>query len=332
MLRFAPLSALALAVALAACGDGATDPDDPSGTDPTDPGVTDTTAPTLASSAPAHGAMGVAADTTLTLQFSEPMDTESVEDQLDTTELGAVGLSWNLANDALTITPDLALDVATGPIDGFVEASSYRVIVGDDARDVAGNPLGDTVEVEFRVERELWARIPAVDRLSRTITPSELVFAVEDPLVIGDDADNEGWRATMTFELAGLPGDPSEVVDAFLTTEQLPEERSGAPFDGLGTLTLDHVVFTELDSESAINGAFNASQAATRTYGGIASSHEHVDIEVDVTDAVNADLEGTLGSSQFLLYFDGFTDLDDTIDRAVFSREKLRLEVSYRVP
>lgn len=313
----------ALALALAACAPGDTSPT------LTDPG--DTTAPSLVSSVPADGARGVEPDLSVVLQFSESMDTASVEGHLDVSDLGEVALLWNSATDTLTITPSEPFEVATGPVDGSVAARDYRVIVAPDAMDLAGNEIGEIVSVEFTVVRELWARIVPTPWLTRTVTPVAVAFDSADPLVVGDDEANQGYRAAMTFDLGVLPDTPLAFLSAEVTTEQLPVDE-GDPFDGLGTLALDHVEYDDLDTEAAINGVFNATQGATRSYGGIASSEAHVDVSIDVLDAATADLADGRTLSQFLLYFDGFTDLDDAADQAVFSRDDLRLDVTYRVP
>ncbi|MBX2797950.1 MAG: Ig-like domain-containing protein [Myxococcales bacterium] len=318
-----PSTILSAALLLAACGGSE---------EPTEADPVDTTAPFVVSSTPAHEARGVAADASLTIVFSEPMDALSVESHLDTVDLGEVALSWNDEITELTITPNAPLDVVVAAMDSPDAPATYRVVVAPDVMDLAGNELGEIVEIEFFVVRELWGLLAAEPELTRTVTPSEVAFEIDDPLVVGDNESDLAYRATLSFDLSVLPGSPTELLSAEVTTQQLSKDMWGAPFSDLGTLLLDHVEFDALDSDNAINAAFNASQVAELSYGGIASSQTHVDVAVAVTDATNADLAEGRTQSQFLLYFDDFTDLDGLVDRAVFSRDDLRLEVVYSAP
>src|SRR5262245_15214730 len=102
-------AALSLIVALVACN-GEPDLTTPEQTPPPDPTIVlDEVAPSVVSFSPADGAAGVAADAVVTVVFSEAMDPESVEAALDTSALGAVSLSWNAAQDTLTIDPMASL-------------------------------------------------------------------------------------------------------------------------------------------------------------------------------------------------------------------------------
>jgi len=324
-MRF-PIPSPFLFAGLVACGsgDGET-PDDPT------TGLVDDVAPTVIGSSPEAGARGVDPDAPVTITFSEPMDTDSVEAQLDLTELGDAMATWSQAGDILTLTPESPFEMVVAPADGVTPAAGYRVVIGGDATDLAGNPLGTEFELDFTAIRELWWLVGPEHALTRSVTPSELAFGIDDPLVVGDDDADEGYRVAMTFGL-DLPSEPQEIVGATLRGVQQTDEIWGQPYDGLGTLLLDHVTYDDLESESAINAAFNASQSALRTFGGIASTPKQTDIEVDVLDAVVADHGAGRAASQFLLYFDGFTDLDGVTDRAVFSRDELRLEVRWLTP
>jgi hypothetical protein len=87
----------------------------------------DTTTPTVASHAPEGG--GVSENATVRLVFSEPMDRSSVERAL-LVEPGAVGtFAWS--GDAVELTPAAPL----------ARNTTYRVSIGADATDLAGNGL-----------------------------------------------------------------------------------------------------------------------------------------------------------------------------------------------
>lgn len=327
------LVALTLAVACSEADPGSPRPD------PVEPPVVtsevaDTTAPSVSSTSPEDGAIGQWSSTVVTVSFSEPMDPASFEHALDAADLGEVELSWNAAGDELTVTPVDPLAYAAGPADGDVVAPSYTVVLGTGATDLAGNALDQGVSVTFATLRELSFVLDAVPELTRSLTPSELVYGVDDPLVIGDDEADSGVRAVITFDLAPLPQEAATITSATLATRQTPNETWGAPWADLGSLALDHVTYGDLDGELACNAAFNASQVALSTLPDFCVEDQVV-IEADVTAEVEedrAERAARLDRSQFLVYFPTATDLDGDTDRVVLSRELLELQVDALVP
>jgi hypothetical protein len=96
----------------------------------------------------------------------------------------------------------------------------------------------------------------------------------------------------------------------------------------------DHVSFAALDSTADVNFAFNTSQQAWSSVPGFCSTADQVVVELEVTAQVDQDVRelDSRQYSQFLLRFDGLTDLDADSDRAVFDRELLELQVDVLVP
>jgi hypothetical protein len=299
--------------------------------------VSDTTAPRVLSTSPETGATGLANDVAVSITFSEAMDQASVEGTLDTSDLGPVTMSWNAAGDTLTMTPNQPLAYAQGIGDdpSSVTAERYVVTMGSAALDLAGNPLGAGIQISFDTLKEMSLTVDLDDQLSRTMTPSELRFQGDDPLVIGDDAADQGLRSTITMDLSPVPASALAISSATLATRQQVGDLSGAPFDDLGdSVLLDHVVFAGLASEQQINAAFNTSQVALAAHSQFCVTGQVV-IEYDVTADVDDDLQNRglrLDRSQFLLYFATATDLDGAVDRAVISRDLLELQVKYLAP
>ena len=96
----------------------------------------DTTKPTIISRSPADGAIDVATNTVVTVTFSEPMDTTTINaaniklaDSLGTAVAGAV--TYNAATNAATFTPTSALN----------NKAKYTLTVTTGVKDVAGNAL-----------------------------------------------------------------------------------------------------------------------------------------------------------------------------------------------
>jgi len=262
------------------------------------------------------------------------MDQDSVEGTLDASSLGDLPLSWNQAGDPITITPNAPLEYAIGIGDdpSSVSAKQYVVNLGSAALDVAGNPLGPGVQITFKTYKEMSMTFDPVTAMTRSMTPSAVVFADDDPLVVGDDDNDQGIRAGITFDIAGLPEEALEISSATLATRQQTGDLSGAPFTDLGSsMSIDHVTYAALVTENTINAAFNSSQTSLGSADGFCVL-DQVIIQFDVTDFVDDDLanRGLRNDlSQFLLSFATPTDVDGDVDRAVISRDLTELQVSY---
>ncbi|MEZ4319366.1 MAG: Ig-like domain-containing protein [Myxococcota bacterium] len=315
-----------------------TDPSDPTDpTDPTDPEVPDATAPSVVSTTPEDGALGQLAEVSIDLEFSEPMDVDSVREALDTTALGLVDVTWNTDQTVFTITPLVPLAYADGlgQDPATVDPLLYVVTLADTAHDLAGNPLDVGVRVELGTLRLLDAVLSDIPALTASITPSEVVEVDGGHLEIGDDASDGGVRAAFTFDLAPLPADTAEITSARLRAAQLINWTIGTPYDDLGdAVHLDHVSFTTLQTELGINAAFNATQVSLASHEGFVEPGVTF-IDFDVTADVQDDLSERAfrgDRAQFLAYFDDPTDLEHDDDLIVLNRPNLALEVVYLAP
>lgn len=111
------------AMAIAACGGGG------GGSAP----ASDTTAPTVAATAPADGATGVALNlTSITATFSEEMDAASITETTFSLSNGATG----------TVSYDAASKTASFVLSGYLEPNTtYTAAIATGAKDLAGNAL-----------------------------------------------------------------------------------------------------------------------------------------------------------------------------------------------
>jgi hypothetical protein len=328
---------------LAACGGSPGSVDESTAPSPTPapaveaPAEADATPPTIVSTTPATGATGQRSDVTVSITFSEAMDHGSVEQSLDTSELGSVNVVWSDDGRTVRIVPAAPLAYAAGfdvkPEE--VAAKHYAVKLGTGPKDLAGNALAAGTQIAFDTLKEIGLVLHPSADLTRSITPSAALFTTSDPLVVGDDASNLGIRAGVTFDLAAVPSSAVDVSKAVLATRQLVGDTWGTPYADLGTsITLDHVTFASLDTQNAINAAFNTSQIALASQSGFCVEGQ-IAIESDVSKSVADDLSNRgqrADRAQFLLYFGGLTDQDGKIDRAVLSRDLMELQVSYLTP
>ncbi len=257
----------------------------------------DTTAPEIVSVSPPSGATGVTADTKIVVTFSEPMHRRSVELAFGSSELAVgAGFSWDDASTVLTVTPATPLEYATGT-NFSVVAKTYGVTVGTTACDAAGNPLSEALSSSFSTLR----------RVKRTTIASATGMVASDgapntSALVGDDSENNSFRAFLTFEWSAVS--TATVESATLRINALGYLND--PFAALGTLEVDHVYNATLST-----AAYDAAPLAY--VGAIASQYIEEYAAIDVTEALRNDLENRDArgqTSQYRLYFAKGTNSD----------------------
>jgi hypothetical protein len=93
---------------------------------------------------PVHDSTNAGTATPIVVQFSEPMDTQSVESAFSTVPAATGSFTWSLARDTMTFTPGGA---------GIPAQSMIAVRIAATARAAAsGNPFYSTFESRFRTE------------------------------------------------------------------------------------------------------------------------------------------------------------------------------------
>jgi parallel beta-helix repeat protein len=92
----------------------------------------DITAPYIISTAPAHGAVNVPVDTTMSITFSKEMNKTAVEGAISISGgLTPTGFAWDAANETVTFIPSSNLQ----------SGARYNVTITTDAKDTQGNRI-----------------------------------------------------------------------------------------------------------------------------------------------------------------------------------------------
>jgi hypothetical protein len=285
----------------------------------------DETPPTVVSVTPTDGAIGVAADATIVVEFSEPMDQLTVEGAFASDDLGSVALSWNAAGDTLTITPEEPLDYAEGfgTDPDEVDALVYGLSLGVLARDLAGHAIEEPFEMSFSTRKRMTAEFPRIDDLTRYVVGNGNIGDADGPLVVGDNSNNESLKTLLTFDLADLPEPVYAVESAAFSARQTGTQAT--PYESLGAIVAHHLVFEDvtpdlIDADSlAVLGVFSTDDNAESK-------------SIEVSEAVADDVANhtTRGArSQYRLEFEEATDGNETTDFAGFARETFALSIVY---
>ena len=182
--------------------------------------------PTVILTEPADGADDVALAGPITITFSSPMDTASVEAALVLRPAFAHELRWD--GEVLEIVP----------VDPLVADQDYRVVIGDDAQDVAGVGLADPLTLSFRTIRpglHTTLLVPAdgTDGIAPATSIAVFFDAPIDPDSVSADAlslvpdvagtlalvDETGEEPTNPAEATALRFSPSGPLPASTTFE-----------------------------------------------------------------------------------------------------------------
>jgi hypothetical protein len=326
-----------LLVLMTACGSNTPASGDGDGMGGADAGAqeVDTTAPTIVAMQPENGAIGVRADVKVVIEFSEPMDQLSVQNSIDTSELGGVSFEWKDDSSTLVVLPDEPLEYAEGADPEETAALQYAVTIGVGARDEAGNAIEVGAQTIFKTLKSISNTLPRYNAFTGAGTPGGVITDADDFLYVGDDdaqAEASSYRGYMSIDFSGLPSTAVEIVSATLRGAQLAE--FGAPYAALGNgsgLLLEHGVFT-LGTQQQDSAAFNMTPLSL--VGDFANTGDTA-LSIDVTAEAQDDLQNRASRgdlSQYRARFDTFTNLDDTADFVLLDRESLELDVVYLTP
>jgi hypothetical protein len=301
------------------------DMDDPDEVPPEDTDVP----PFIVSVSPANGAKGVEGDATLVITFSEPMDEAATESAYLSEDLPSsdVSFAWNADSTVLTITPLLALELATGVDPEAVTALDYTYVVSDLARDKAGESLLARA-FSFSTAREITQTFAAIQdrdltgnfRSNGSYGNGDCARNNQTTVCIGDSAMPADFQfmGFMSFDLRSLPSDLTRITMAELSLEVL--DSPGNAFNSLGDMLADHVSFDIIGTD-----AFGA--APIDSLGVIATNaNDGALIALDVLGAVESDRVAER-MSQFRLRFEEVTDDDGNADVIVsdWSTQQIRV-------
>jgi hypothetical protein len=308
-------------------GDGDGDPSTGDGDgDPTD--GEDTTPPSVTMTTPSLDQTGVLTDAVIEVSFSEPMDKASVQAAWQSPELpaNAVTFAWDDAGTVLTVTPNDPLVIAE--IDGLEDpAEAYSFSINSAATDLAGNGLEPELSSSFTTARRWPTTVGRNAILTNYVGSNGEVALNLLVLQVGDDAQNIGWRSFVTYNLDSLPEDMIELETA--SVHLVDWTVFGAPFkfnEGVGMLQLADVEFDAIQSVT-----YNLEPIETIVTN-MLRAFAPEKVEVDVTDAVLADLAAERAHSQFRLSMTNATNNNGVADYIRIQEANLLLEVTVLVP
>jgi len=259
-----------LLVALAACQTAAPNNDDEN---------KDTTAPQIVAVSPANNATGVLKSAKITIEFSEPMDTASVEAAYGSSSEGLkpaqVTFTWEDGDKKLVISPkaELAYSPNATPI-------IYSFALAGSAADKAGNTLGTTLVSSFSTLRTLSATL-AGESIDGYIeddgSNSYTAFTSGSPVFVGIQDSEAGvyscYRAFISFPLSGLPDDMVELTaaDLQLYTKKYDDSNFSNAF------WIAHVDYGDSLEAGDFNGPlFSGSTTETINLGDQVTNHRDV--------------------------------------------------------
>lgn len=279
---------------------------------------------TVLAVSPADGEAGVAADATITVTFSAPMDHTSVESAWQSTDLpaSAVTFAWNAAGDTLTVTPTAPLELAEGTDPATVSPNAYSFSVASSAMTVDGGALATPLAVTFTTARRIRGELAAVGLLTRTVRGDGVVYGeTAVTMTVGDTTSDLQTKTFVTFTLPSVP------VDATLEAATLTGSQNsilGQPY-GLGSLRAVHT------SAATINAAaFAATPLAM--IGDLSTDATTGSKQLEVTASLADDLANSQARgdrTQYRLEFPTSTNSNGIQDEARFSRSGFKLTFSY---
>ena len=184
-------------------------------------GSTDVTYPTVVNITPAADSTGIEFDTPVVIEFSEPMDRESVAGAVTVSGVDPAGLelSWNASSTTLTVSAVAGWPYAEGTNYVLTDAHVFAVDVTTSATDVAGNELDSSASSSFSTLR----------RITETVNPSPVFYynSYSDILNVCDSTFEVGYLVTTVTQrhraIFALDG-------SLLPTEEVVIENATATF------------------------------------------------------------------------------------------------------
>ncbi|MBX7083215.1 MAG: Ig-like domain-containing protein [Nannocystaceae bacterium] len=207
-------------------------------------GTTGASVPAVVETTPADGAVGVFADTSLVVRFSEAMDADSVlaAYQSDDVPVDAVTVTWNDTADEVSFTPIAPLQYATGDDPDAFGPLSYAFTIDATATSAQGVPLEAPVTVTFSTLRRVSQSFATDDTRTGALGSDGQLPA---NTFLGDTNTDTIRRYAVSFDLTTLVPDVAQIESAQFHASW--SGQSGDPWAALGGGTvMQHVSFDEL--------------------------------------------------------------------------------------
>lgn len=295
----------------------------------------DSTPPEPLGQLPADLATGVERTASITILFSEPMDTASVEGAFAITSpigYSTGAFSWNNAGTEMTYKPSADFDYGV----------DVNWQVSTTAKDLAGNTLQAPITGTFRTVRVQTTTIPFDPLTSGYLSLPDYAghTYIEMTASAGALSDNSFHRIFIGFKLDSLPDNLKRITHG--TLKWWVTAKQGDPFVKFGSLLLEPVNIGEkLDTSSGFADPpqeaiddFHAQPLSDPTYVHLNSSSTYG--EIDTTALLITDWQNRLVRSrrtQYRLRFEKESTTNGTTDRLYCnpaSTPKLaELEITY---
>lgn len=293
-------------------------------------GAADTTPPTVVPVAPLDGAKAITADATITLQFSEPMNTSSVASALTVTGVLAadLGLQWNDNATTLQITPKTPLLYATGGDSKSVSAKVYTVSIGQGARDLAGNALAAPFATSFSTLRRIASSIAAHDVIcSDTFTKLDKVCDAVFTVGLWSSSRSGGHLlGYAVFDVSSI--EPANQLFGIESAKlfALQSAATGNFYD------ISSVRVSKIQYHPELTGI--STYEVLADIGTLATSNTPSTVSINVLDSFRNEFVGS-GVKMHMYKLDAAQptgDYSDTVVNANFDSSRFHLDVTYLIP
>jgi methionine-rich copper-binding protein CopC len=298
----------------------------------------DNVAPQLLSFAPLNRAVDVSRDTSITLKFTRPMDTASVQSQFASTNTGLGTFSWDGTESIMTFKPFRTL-VAGGEI-------TWRLNAG--AKDKVGNLLANSYAGSFTVFLNTYTTtVPYYGSghilrkcVSAPRSCDDTAYANTGVIRIGDrKVSLRGAVLTTEYSMGYIAFKINDIpANAIIVSARLQvfhRDTKGNPFGVLGNLMLERVNPQQNIaggySLGGDRGDFNLPSLSCTTCPQIVRPLSSVNISEDVTAFLVADRANRATTSQFRLRFTGSIADPNTDDYLDYSQVPT-LTITYKAP
>lgn len=271
-------------------------------------GEEDSEAPTLVATTPDSDSPQ-RSDVTVSFQFSEAMDQESVEDAYESLSLPkeSITFEWNEAGDTVTLVPIEPFQYADGNAGG---AYGYGFSILETATDLAGNPLDEAATVSFSTFRRFVFEAVLQSTLTGWVgtggaTGTDLIY-------IGDTAiTDKTLYGFVGFSLAGFPAEYEEIEQADMIFAQTATTAAVAD---LGQLNANQTFHEEVSSSALSADMLGSAPVSDVGFSEVLGDYRMVNV-IEIVEDDLANREARTDLTRYRLMFSLATDEDGKLDR-----------------
>jgi Bacterial Ig-like domain len=289
--------------------------------------VVDLSNPRLTNVSPARDSIGVAANTSITLTFNEPMDQSDAQRVFSTSPSFPGSFSWNANSTAMTFFPRAAI--------AYGQTVTWSFNRGKDA---SGN-FSAQENGTFKIIREITTTLQSYGnghivyhQCNPELSDCGLRSYINESVIrVGDRAsDHRKWsNGFMTFAIHTIPVTVANIQSARLVAESI--RTNGDVLVRLGKIRIGSTTGSQNISEpySLPPEAFDYGSNACTGCPVLVSGPG---INADITELIRGDLSsGRINFSNIRLSFETATDNDNTDDYVDFNKNPT-LTIKYLIP